>query len=177
MKWQLLSYNQKLKLLGVAALAMLVLCYQYGFKNTWAVYNEYQENKTRTDQLENYTILMPEIKSEEKRINDLIKNNLSDTLYDAKETLAFVTTFCKNKHLKLTEYQPVQVTENSSFNIATRQITVEGDYTGLLMLLFEMENHQNYGRLCSAVFKSTEDASSGKITLSCTFFLQNLIRK
>ena len=177
MKWQALSYNQKLKLLGAAALILLLLCYQYGFKNTWTVYADYQDNKIKTAQLGDYVILMPVLKNEEKKINDLIKNNLADTLNDAKETLAFITSFCKTEGLKLTEYQPMQITENSSFNIATRQVSVEGYYTGLLKLLYELENHQSYGRLCSASFKAVEDISSGKIALSCTFYLQNLMRK
>ena len=177
MKWHALSYNQKLKLLAAAAIVILILCYQYGFKNTWAVYADYKENKLKTEQLGDYVALMPVLKNEEKKINDLIKNNLADTLSDAKETLAFITSFSKTSGIKLIEYQPMQITQNNSFNIATRQITVEGNYTGLLKLLYELENHQSYGRLCSAFFKSAEDISSGKISLTCTFYLQNLIRK
>jgi hypothetical protein len=177
MKWHLLSYKQKIKLLVASALVILILCYQYGFKNTWNVYADYKENKIKTEQLEDYVNLMPLLKNEEKKINDLIKNNLLDTLTDAKETLAFITTFCKINNLKLTEYQPVQIAGNDNFNIATRQISVEGNYSGLLKLVYELENHQIYGRLCSVIFKSAEDPTSGKISLSCTFYLQNLMKK
>lgn len=166
-----------MKLLGITALVLSILCYQYGFKNTWNVYSDYKENKIKTEQLGDYANLMPILKNEEKKVNDLIKNNLADTVNDAKETLSFITLFCKSAALKLTEYQPAQISENSNFNIATRQVSVEGSYSGLLKLLYELENHQTYGRLCSASFKSSEDPSTGKIILSCTFFLQNLIRK
>ncbi|MBK8787013.1 MAG: hypothetical protein IPN43_11095 [Chitinophagaceae bacterium] len=108
---------------------------------------------------------------------DLIKNHTADTVNSPKETLAFITSFCKLNKLKLTEYLPMQITENSNFNIATRQISVEGSYTLLLKLLFELENQQFYGRLCSANFKSIEDPYSHKIILTCTLYLQNLILK
>lgn len=177
MKWNLLAYNQKIKLLGLAAVIFMFICYQYPFKKTWYAYTAYQENAVNAEQSGNFINLFPGLQQQEKKMADLIKNHTADTVNSPKETLAFITSFCKLNKLKLTEYLPMQITENSNFNIATRQISVEGSYTLLLKLLFELENQQFYGRLCSANFKSIEDPYSHKIILTCTLYLQNLILK
>jgi len=177
MKWNLLTYNQKIKLLITAAVLFLFICYQYALKKTWTVYEEYKQNNVHADQSGNYMSLIPGLQNQEKKMADLISNHTADTVNTPKETLAFITSFCKQSRLRLTEYQPLQITENTNFNIATRQISVEGNYAGLLKLLYELENQRFYGRLCSAYFKSIEDPYSNKITLTCTFYLQNLITK
>jgi hypothetical protein len=177
MKWKNLKYEQKIKFLITGASVMLILCYQYGLKKTWISYNEYKENKIKTDQLSSYVANIPSIQNDEKIIDGILKNNIADTLNSDRQTLAFITFFCKKNKLWLTDYQPIQVTENSNFNIATTQVTIGGSYINILKLLFEIENLQSYGRLCSVLFKSNEDLNSGKIILKCTFYLQNLIRK
>lgn len=177
MKWSLLTYNQKIKLLSLAAVIFMLICYQYAFKKTWYTYTEYRENSVNAEQSGNFIHLFPGLQQQEKKMAGLINNHTADTVNSPKETLAFITSFCKLNRLKLTEYLPMQLTENSNFNIATRQISVEGNYTLLLKLLFELENRQLYGRLCSANFKSTEDPYSHKIILTCTLYLQNLILK
>lgn len=177
MKWSLLSYNQKLKLLAAAAILLLYISFQYAIKKTWSVYKEYQENYSNAQQSDSYINLIPAVKQQEKKMADMIRNNTSDTINTPKETLAFITAFCKQNRLKLIEYQPAQLAENSSFNIATRQVSVEGSYSNLLKLLYQIENSQLYGRLCSASFKSVEDPQTQNITLTCTFYLQNLIQK
>lgn len=138
---------------------------------------EYNKNYINADQSGNYVNLFPGLQYQEKKVADLINNHTADTINTPKETLAFITFFCKQSRLKLTEYLPMQITENSNFNLATRQISVEGSYMSLLKLLYELENQRFYGRLCSAYFKSTEDPYSHKIILTCTFYLQNLIPK
>lgn len=177
MKWGLLTYKQKTKLLAIGIIVLFFICYLYAFKKTWVIYNEYSENVTKAEQAVDYITLSPALQSEEKKIAGIIKTHTADTLNSTKETLAFITSFCKQNRLKLTEYLPMQVSENSNFNIATRQISVEGNYKGLLKLLYELENRQSYGRLCSASFKSVEDPYSHKISLICTFYIQNLIPK
>lgn len=177
MKLSNLSYNHKTKLLSIGALLFLLICYQYAFKKTWNIFQEYRQNYTNADQSGNYQNLIPGLQYQEKKMADLINNHISDTLNTPKETLAFITSFCKQSRLKLTEYLPVQIAENSGFNIATRQISVEGSFKGLIKLLYELENQQFYGRLCSASFKSVEDPYSHNIILTCTFYLQNLIAK
>ena len=177
MKWNLLTYKQKIKLLTIGAMLFLFICYQYALKKTWNVYQEYSQNYINADQSGNYINLIPGLQYQEKKVVDLINNHTADTINTPKETLAFITFFCKQGRLKLTEYLPMQITENSNFNLATRQISVEGSYMSLLKLLYELENQRFYGRLCSAYFKSTEDPYSHKIILTCTFYLQNLIPK
>lgn len=177
MKWNSLTYQQKLRTLIAGSIVMLIFCYQYGFKNTWNIYSEYQQNKTRTEQVNNYLSTVPYLKTEEEVVNDIIKKNFADTINSDRLTLAFITSFCKTNNLLLTDYQPMQIVENNNFDIATRQIAVEGSYIYLLKLLFEIENVQSYGRLCSVLFKGTEDISTGNVILKCTFYLQNLITK
>jgi hypothetical protein len=177
MKWHLLTYKQKLRVMGLVAFVLIILSYQYGIKKTWVVYDEYSENSEKIKRSSQAALLLPQLKVEEKKINEIIKNNLSDTLTAPKETLAFITGFCKENQLRLIEYLPIQLSENSSYNIATRQISVEGVYADLLKLLYQLENNQFFGRLCSAVFKRTEDPVNDKIALTCTFFLQTLIQK
>lgn len=176
MNWNTLRYKQKVRILGSGAIILLIVCYLYGFKQTLAIYNKYEESKIKAEKSTDYANLFPLLQYEEKRLNTFIKNNLVDSTTTSKETLAFIGSYCKAHNLQVIEYLPAQVTENKVFNIVTSQVTVGGSYKELVQLVYELENHQHFGRLCSLSFKSTEDPYNGNISLTATFYLQNLIQ-
>jgi hypothetical protein len=177
MNWSKLTYKQRKRLLWLASIVALLICYQYAFKKTWEIYGEYKENNDKAARSVDHLQSLPRLQKEAAMINDLIKSNISDTVNKPKEMLAFIGSFCKQHKMRLMEYSPMQLADGSDFNIATSQVTVEGYYKGLLKLIYELENHQSYGRLRAASFKSTEDPYTGNISLACTIYLQNLIPK
>lgn len=175
MNWRSFTYRRKMRLLWGGGLLLFVAAFQFSFSKTWQLYRALQKNKELASESQTQAAAASRVGNESKEMDRLIQKYYLDTVNTPKATLAFITSFCKLSRLELIEYQPLQVYEQAGTMVATRQITVKGHYSGLLKLLYELENHQNFGRLCSVTFKSIEEPSTENILLYSTIYLQNII--
>lgn len=172
-----LTYKQKSRLIAAGVIILLLACYQYAFKPTFAIYSEYGLNKQKADEAENYASQYSRLHNEERELNSIIETSLTDSSNAQREILNYFGSFCKKNKLELKEYLPMPLVENKNFNIATSRIMLEGGFKNVLRLVYELENLKHFGRICSVSFTKKADPYDQKEVLISTIFLQNLIRK
>lgn len=173
MNWSTLPYKKKILLLRAASVLVVLLVYFYGISPTIKEFNAYKENSRKVIALQANPYM--KISGELRKVKQVLDNISSDSSAIVLNSLNYLTQYCKDNQLKLAEYKPLAPLLHQALAVTTRKVTVEGGFIPLVRLLYDLETQQHYGMLSSVYFKTTEDLNNQKITLNCTFYLQNLI--
>jgi hypothetical protein len=173
--WAKLSYRQKFRLLGVAAVLLLVICYQLSFSKTIQEYRAYQDYRQAEALLQAGNPAGSALEEKEKKLSSLLDQYILDTLDNSRNLLGIVSRYCESHDLLLKEYKPAPFIATDTLGILTRPLTVEGRFIDCLQLIHALETNYKAGKVCSVLFKSTVAANTGQTTLSCTLYIQNLI--
>lgn len=173
--WAKLPYRQKIKVLGVAAVLLLIICYKFSISRTVAEYRLYRENRQSTMQLSATGPSTQSLEDKEKNLSGLLDQFVLDTLNNSKNLLSIVGNYCNNHKLILKEYLPYAGSPADSFPVLTRHVVIEGAYVDCLRLVYELETRYRSGKVSSVLFKSFTDVNTDKTHLYCTIFIQNLI--
>jgi len=168
-------YKQKLKMLGVASIVLLMICFRFSISATIAEYRQYQEHTADRNGENNSTYSLQLLESKENFLTNKLSRFVLDTVDNAKNLLAITGDYCNQKNVILKEYKPELITFKDSLKVFTRNITVEGSFLDCLELVRTLEQKYNTGRVSSVLFKSYEDPASSKTFLTCTILIQNLI--
>jgi hypothetical protein len=169
-----LAYKQRLKGVGILAVASLFICYQFGIRRTLAEYNKVKELE-RTDTTALAGIDLDNLALQDVKLTRLYDRFLLDTLASEKNLLFITGNFCKTIDLRLKEYKPVGLHKEENRQVLTRLIRVEGGFISCLKLLYELETKKNAGRVGSAEFRSYKDTQDKSIKMECIIYVQNII--
>lgn len=169
------SYKQKLKMLVIAAVILLLLCYRFSVSRTIAEKRAYKEQKQAAGLQEGNVVSLQLLESKNRMLNKMLEQFVLDTLDESKNLLGIVSNYCNEHELDLKEYKPNPVNQADSLKILTRNITVEGSFRDCLQLVYNLETKYKAGRVSSVIYKSFEDPSTAKTYLNCTIYVQNII--
>jgi hypothetical protein len=170
-----LTYRQKLKWLGAAAILALILCYELSVKNTVQEYVKYELANGPGNGPERPAYSAGELGTREARIGSLYNRYLLDTLSSDKNLLSITSNYCKTNHMQLKEYKAIGLAKTDSIQVLTRIVTVEGGFIPGLKLIYQLETGKNAGRISSAEFSANPDPRTKITKLDCTIYVQNLI--
>lgn len=174
--WKKLPYRQKIKILGIAGVLLLVICYKFSISRTIDEYKVYKENKQLSQQTTDAgTPSRVMLEEKEKQLNRLLEQFSLDTLDNSKNLLSLVGNYCNSHNLTLKNYSPYPVSGTDTLQVLTRYINVEGAYVDCLKLVYELETRWKAGRVSSVLFKSYTDVNKAETHLSCMIYIQNLV--
>ncbi|HEY1872066.1 MAG TPA: hypothetical protein VGG71_13475 [Chitinophagaceae bacterium] len=170
-----ISYDKKLKILGLVSLLSIFLCYRYAIKETMAQYKDFNNYKKVLELNVPATSSTEKLVAREKQMEMLFSRFELDTLQPYKNLLFTSGIFCGNNHLKLKEYRLFHFSECDSIRLLTRIVSIEGEFAGCLKMIYQLETLEIVGRVSSVEFKSYLDPQDKKTKLTCTLYVQNLI--
>lgn len=169
------TYKQKLKVLATSAVVLLLICYQFSISKAVNEYRIYKEQKQAATLQNNAKTSLQLLESKNRMLDRVLEQFVLDTLDESKNLLGIVSNYCDQHNLELKEYKPNPVKESDSLRILTRDITLEGEFSDCLHLVYELETKFKAGRVSSVLFKSYENANSSETYLNCTMHIQNII--
>jgi hypothetical protein len=170
-----ISYQRRLKYLGIASIFLLIASYQLSIRKTFKEYNKFHQYKSQGhDQVHNKSTF-DLLESKNRMLDTLLYKYILDTLDESKNLLGVVTNFCNDHDLKFQEYKPFNKTKNDTIQTITRGIKVQGGFTNCLRLIYHLETQTETGRISGVAFKSMKNAGTSEVSLNCTLFIQNLI--
>jgi hypothetical protein len=169
-----LTYKQKLRLTGVAALVAVLLCYKLAVSNTITEYQHYKL-AAKPGSEETGGMESSGIRARQQQVDFLFSQFSLDTLTAARNLLKFAGDYCQENDLTLKEYRPWRLSKKDSIEVLTRVITVEGNFRQCVEFLHTLEIKKKTGRAVSVDFKSFVEPQDKKLHLNCTIYIQNLI--
>jgi hypothetical protein len=85
-----------------------------------------------------------------------------------------VSDLCRIYDVTLKQFPRPITAREDDFSIETNVIVIQGRFTDLLRLLYDLEVRKKLGRVSAATFKTSIDNRSRKTILSLTLYLQNI---
>ena len=169
-----LTYQKKLKWLGISVIPALVMCYELAIKKTVQEYEIYRKSAEQSSTPTASTSLA-DLKDRKDRALSLYDRFSLDTFATDKNLLSIASGFCKSHELVLKEYRNVGLQNLDSTHVFTRIMTLEGGFISGLKFIYELETKRMAGHVSSAEFAAVQDRQSKFIKLDLTLYIQNLI--
>jgi len=155
--------------LKIMLLPVAFLCYKLSITHTIADYRQYRDNRKIAEDKSALSYSRSAFHDRHAQIREIFKKYTLDTASSNGNLLSFVTEFCDNSRMKLLEYQPYKDISIDNIHILTRKITVEGNFSDCLQLVYSLETQASVGKISSVSYKANE------MKLTCTIYVQNII--
>jgi hypothetical protein len=172
--FQHLSYQKKLKWLGISILPVLFICYQLAIKKTIQEYQTFRRSLGQSATLSTSTALA-DLTDRKTRVLSLYDRFSLDTFATDKNLLSIAGAFCKSHELMLKEYRTVGLGKLDSTRVLTRVMTFEGHFIPGVKFIYELEAKRMAGHVSSVQFATIEDRQNKSTKLDLTLYIQNLI--
>ncbi len=166
------DYRRRLQLLRWSIVPILLVCYFLAFKKTFNVIRDYRRNTVLAVQ---GAALNDSLKIYDARQNNIAlwkKQYMIEPETVDGGLLADINIECRNLGLKFIEYKPLGT---NGENIWTRSVTVEGDFSPILRLVYSLEQVKKLCRVASINYKEATTGDDAEM-LQCTLFIQNIIQ-
>jgi len=172
-----LTYKQKNRALMVILALLIPLSYNMAFKKTWELYGECKETEEKLELAADAPSKMAGIK---KRLQEIeaIAGKQQDSRQPAQQKLlGIITAWCQENRLVLKEMPNAINTAENDLLVETNVFEIEGSFSKLLNLIYQLEQKNNAGRVASVNFKTRKDYKTRQLILSATIYIQNIKKK
>ena len=169
--FQTLLPLQQLRLLLAGSILLLLLAFVFAFRPTLQLYTQYQANNTTLSVAAQAPL---QIQTYQTRLAEL-QQEMQHTGYDRAALFATVNTFCQEAGLSLTNFAPEIRKQVQEQTLVTNQIEVEGNFTAILQLTYQLEQTWKLGHIASTQYKRKKDVRTKKTQLHATIYLQHVL--
>lgn len=148
--------------------------YKLALIKTIKLYNQSKEINSSETNINNLqsTLHLLDLK---KKANDSIINKYNINNRNIQNILLnFIDQFTYNDRILLVDFQePISYSENNT-QYLNYQLTFEGDFESILMLIHKIENEKKFGKIISLKFQKNFDLKTGKTFLTSYILLQKI---
>jgi len=169
-----LTYQQKNKALVIVGILLFIICYLFAFRNTIELYNKNKQAEQKLTSLENAPQQIAGLNTRLTFLNSRVKQYVRDNDFEQEDVLVEISNFCKENKLKIVEFPKSTLKRKEDIVIETFTFKVEGNFTNLVKLIYDIEVVQKIGRVAALDFKSQIDKRTKIKRLTVEIFLQNL---
>lgn len=170
-----LTYRQKNKYLVYGFGAALLIVYLLAISKTITLWKEnslLQNNLvTQHAAKKKYS----DIKNRSEEINAQITKYFTDSISHDELLLKTISELCHQEKVLLKDMPLIEKSKEGNYYIFTNRVTLEGNYKGLLQVLYQLETKHNIGRIASANFKTYTDHKKKKEILMLVMYVQCII--
>lgn len=171
---QEITYKTKnIILLGLTIL-FAILTYKIAIKKTIDLQAENKQIENRLKQIEDAPYLLANYKNTLENLNNQLGYVGSKDKLSQDKILDIVESFCSQNNSFLSEYSKTILNNNKAFNIETNVIEIDGKYTDIVKLIYELEYKKNISKVNGVFFKKEKNRTTRKMRLTATIYLQNI---
>ncbi len=173
------SNKIKKKLLYTALITVLVLIlsYQFSFKKTFVLYDEYKLMLSEKSRSRNLPQKILKLQNELDNIAGTIESSGDAELNKRNRIISRVSNYCDSHSLIISELTPSIVREENTFTIETNIVKTEGSFVNLLKLLNNIEQEKSLGKVISVRFATYLNRKTRKKNLFSEMYIQNITNK
>ncbi len=172
--WEKLTYKQRNRVLLGGMVLLMIICYQFGVRNTLDLSSQVSEQQVRLQQLNNYPERLQSNLAKLKNINGSVDQYVRDDNFNQDEILESLSEFCGTNKLVIRSFPKSKLKRKNDILIETHRFEVEGGFTSLVELLYHIEVTEKLGRIASSNFETRLDRKTRRKRLFLTVYLQNI---
>lgn len=174
-----MNYNQKNIVFLIGFILLVVMAYQLSFSKTTQIKKQYINLKFQDDQFALTSKNTNYLQNQHKYYDSILtKFQVSSEISFQHNLLNKLHQFSKKNNLKIRNFeQPHIINLNKTTRQETYQFKVEGNYTSIIALIYNLEQTNKMGKIISSLFEKKKDYRTSKESLLCTILLQKIIQE
>jgi len=169
-----LTYEKKNRWLIVGAILLAMIVYSLFIKRTIATVGECNELNKKMAMAANAPMQIEKIQSELMTLNSVIGSDQRSESPAREELLGLLTDYCQRSGVVLREFPQTVIKQDKDLLVETNTFTIEGPYTRLLKLVYELEQKKKIGKVSSVTYQAKKDNTTKRLVLTATIYLQNI---
>ncbi len=169
-----LTYELKIRWMLLIAVFAGFIIYSIFIQKTIATANECDVLKKRMALAANAPGEIERINTELATLNSIVGSGKRLETPVREDLLSLLTNFGQNHSIVLREFPPTLVKQDNDLLVETNMFTVEGSYTKLLALVYELEQKKKIGKVSSVIYQTKKDNATKRLVLTATIYLQNI---
>ncbi len=168
------TYKTKNLIALLVTILFLFIAYHFAIKKSIDLYFENNTIHLRLEQVKNAPKLIADYKTTLVNLNNQLGYIGSENKLSQDKILELVEGFCEKNNSFLTEYSKTILNTNKAFNIETNVIEIDGKYTDIVKLIYEIEYNKNISKVNAVYFIKEKNISTKRTRLTATIYLQNI---
>ena len=174
--WKLLTYRKKNQILWIGGAALVLFIYFFTISDTLDLISETNALEERTQQSADMPGTVVILKSQIAEIEKLMGASRDSGKTFQNELLDVVSAYCKESGIVLKEFPAPVVHRDHSYRVETSMFTIEGHFTGLVKLVYLLEQVKRIGRVASVEFVKGKNQAK-KPVLWAIIYVQNISKE
>ncbi len=167
--------KQKNIALLVGFAILLFLSYQLSFSKTFQLKKQYQTLKKEQKLLTNVSEKLLTLKQENSYYDSILKSKkISATNSFQNNLLQRVTTFADSTGISIVSFNNPHILQMDNATINTYSFTLNGNFTAIIRLIYELEQQFKLGKIISVHFKKKKNYRLSTNYLECEIILQRV---
>ncbi len=165
-----LTYKQKL--IGLIAIGILLFmaANKRSFKITRHAYDQVRELEDKLEYVNSSTTDVTQTQTELKFYDKIIGKQGVEPEEIQQQILDFASTYDNVYVFNLDE---IHIAESNGFNVISNQLTLEGDFNGLLEIVYAFEKEFKFSNIVSISFVKEKEFQTRKNKLRVKIIFQN----
>jgi hypothetical protein len=164
-------------LLLAGFLISLFLVYHIAVKSTVDLRSVCKEMELKIDSVRQAPVEIKMIENRLSELNKVISNRGNDETDFHEALLVDISNYCDVNGLVIKNYPESHLVHSEKYIVETDAITIEGNFTKLLKLIYMLETENKNGHLASIKFESIPDHRNNIYKLNLTIYEQNIFDK
>lgn len=169
-----LTYEFKIRWMLVVSVFAGFVSYSLFIQKTVATANECDVLQKRMALAVNAPSEIERIDTELAKLNSIVGSGKRLETPVREDLLSLLTNFGQNHSIVLREFPPTLFKQDNDLLVETNMFTVEGSFTKLLALVYELEQKKKIGKVSSVIYQTKKDNATNRLVLTATIYLQNI---
>ncbi|TAI48477.1 hypothetical protein [Flagellimonas allohymeniacidonis] len=168
----MIDTNTKIKVVLVMIPLLAIICYNFAISNTIDLYGQHKELSKNESQILNLNQRLAALSSREAQVDSILKS-FSLNHNQTENNLISIFDGLKNENqVFVMDFNPPHTVDLDQGTLVTYEITLEGDFSGLLRTIFELEYNHHIGRIAHVHLQKIKDRRTRKSKLQSTLYLE-----
>lgn len=173
MKWNELSYTNRLKILPLIIIMGGALVYSMTLSKTLDLSNEVTRLQTEVNQISMAPVQIQNLKHELADLDSKIGNHSGDISQEG--IFRSLSQYCTGHNLMIREFPVFHKFSNQDHEVRSFQVEIEGGFHDLLKLVYHLEQKIYLGKIASLHFEKKRNRRSRREYLSLKITLQTVL--
>ena len=169
--------KKKVVYTSLITVLILIVSYQFSFKKTILLFNEYKLMLDERSNAHNLPDKLLKLQNELDNIAGTIESSNGEVSNKRNLIINMVSNFCDSNSLIVSELTPSLIKVENTFTIETNTIVTEGSFTNLVKLLNNLEQEKSFGKVISVRFATYLNRKTKKKNLFSEIYIQNITKQ
>lgn len=172
--WDKITQRNKTRILWVGCALFLLIIYSNNISKTVTLYFENADMEAKIANTGDAASRISKLRDKNEKLDQSILRYVNNEPDNHEYLLQEVSTACKKYQLLLHEFPARKSEESFEYLINTSSATVQGSFSSIVKLIYEIEKEKRIAKISSCEFYTMQDPKTKRELLYCKLYLQNL---